>query len=344
MAKTTMKDVARKAGVSAATVSNVFNNRTGKTTEETRQRVLEAAKALKYKGDASSHLHGTRRTRLLGFFIQDTQGRNMPSSQMRQNPYYMELLAGIEFEARTAGYDVLVSCIDGIGHLREAAGRGLLEAIIATGGQEEAFWREATQLGLPLVMVDGTAPKGLALWSVGSDNAMGGYLAARHLAMLGHRHIAFAAPGLRSLPMYKESHEGFVRALAEAGLPRTKCPLIEEHISYQGGATIAHKLLKDHTDVTAVVAASDVMGYGIIKIMDQFGRKVPQDLSVVGSGNLGITEFAMPSMTTVQQNIYKKGVEAARMAIRQIEGERKPQTLELPVELIVRDTTKAKMK
>lgn len=340
MAKTTMKDVAAYASVSVATVSNVLNNITNKTTEATRQKVLAAVKELNYKMDMTARTLSIGKSNLIGIFLPQVFENSMPSSVLKGNPFYNDLISGIEYEARMSGYDILISSVESSEHALELMDKRMLDGLAILGHHSEGFWRDVSGGDVPIVLVDNYRSEAMGMNNVGIDDEMGAYLATKHLITLGHKNIAMGTGRMGVDEVNANRHVGFRRAIKEAHLSLIHCPVIQEDVSFRGGITIGHRLLKDHTDVTAVFASADIMAFGIIKIMNQFGKKIPDDLSVIGFDDLSICEYTFPSLTTIRQDIYKKGIEVARILVKKIDKE-EVTSQTLPVELIVRETTKA---
>jgi len=344
MAKTTMKDVAKYAGVSVATVSNVLNNITNKTTEATRQKVLASVKELNYKMDMTARTLSIGKSNLIGIFLPQVYENSMPSSVLKGNPFYSEIISGIEYEARMLGYDILISCIESSDHAQELIDKRMLDGIAVLGIHNDGFWRDLRNAAVPIVLIDSYKSDEIGINNVGIDDVLGAYLATKHLITLGHTNIAFGTGNIGQDEVNEQRHIGFRKAIKEAGLNINECPVIQEDVSFRGGITVGHKLLKDHTNVTAVFAAADIMALGIIKIMHQFGKRIPDDLSVIGFDDLSICEYTFPALTTIRQDIYKKGIEVARLLIKKVDKEEGVHSQTLPVELIVRETTKALLK
>lgn len=342
MAKTTMKDVARHAGVSVATVSNVLNNIQNKTTEMTRKKVLRAVKDLNYRMDMTARSLSIGKSKLIGIFMPEVYENSQPSSVLKDNPFYSEILSGIEYEARLQGYDVLISCIRSSDHVQELIHKRTLDGIAILGLYENRFWDELKNTDIPKLLIDSYKYEELGVCNVGTDDELGAYLATKHLITLGHKEIAFASGVIGDSDVNYHRYLGFKKAIEEAKLSPETCPVIETAVSFKGGVTSGHRLLKDYSYVTAVFAVADIVALGIIKLMHQFGKVIPRDLSVIGFDDLSVCQYTFPGLTTIRQDIYKKGIEVARLLIKNIDGEEGCIVERLPVELIVRETTAPK--
>jgi LacI family transcriptional regulator len=239
------------------------------------------------------------------------------------------------------GYDILISCIKSSDHALELVNKRMLDGLAILGTYDDRFWKEIVTVDVPIVLIDNYQYEAAGVNNVGIDDQLGAYLATKHLITLGHKRIAFGTGEIGVAEVNEQRYIGFRRAIKEADLDPAQCPVIVEDVSFRGGITIGHKLLKDHTHVTAIFATADIMALGIIKIMNQFGKRIPDDLSVIGFDDLSICEYTFPALTTIRQDIYKKGVEVARLLIKKVDGEMGVKSQKLPVELIVRETTKS---
>lgn len=340
MAKTTMKDVAKHAGVSVATVSNVLNNITNKTTEATRKKVLNSVRELSYKMDMTARSLSMGKSNLIGIILPEVYENSAPSTVLKGNPFYSEMISGIEYQSRMQGYDILISCVSSADHALELVNKRMLDGIIILGNYDDLFWKKIMTADIPIVLMDNYRKLANGAINVGIDDELGAYLATKHLIALGHRKIALGTGEIGETEVNEKRYTGFRRALKEAGIAYKDCPVIVESVSFRGGSTVGHRLLKDHIEVTAIFAMADVMALGVIRTMNQFGKSVPEDLSVIGFDDLSICQYTFPALTTIRQNIYGKGVEAARILIRKLDGDLSTESQTLPVELIVRDTTK----
>ena len=341
MAKVTMKDVAKHAGVSVATVSNVLNNVANKTTEATKKKVLQSVKEMNYRMDMTARSLSMGKSNLIGIFLPEMFENSMPSSVLKTNPFYSEMISGIEYEARILGYDILISNVKSSEHVQELVNKRMLDGIIILGDYDDQFWKDLNKSEVPVVVSDSYNYDRETVSNVGIDDELGAYLAVKHLITLGHRHIALAISDFGTSQVGEKRYTGFRRAISEAAIPYEDCPVVQGDVSFKGGVSVGHQLLKDHRSVTAVFAAADIMALGIIKIMNQFGKNIPQDLSVIGFDDLSLCEYTFPALTTIRQDVYKKGIEVARLLVRKIDGEPHIRSQTLPVELIVRETTKA---
>lgn len=339
MARITMKDVANRAGVSVATVSNVLNNVNNKTTEETRLRVLRVVEELNYKLDMTARALSSGKSNLIGLFFPKhlVNGKKVPI--LRENPFYSEALSGIENRLSEKEYQLLVASIDEPEEALDLIRRRMLDAVVVFGMRGENFWSNIRKSGIPLISVDAHTED--ATVNVEMDNEYAGYMATKHLIELGHRKIAFCNRFTDATDLIFIRYRGFIKAITEAGIKLEDCPIVECDVNIAGGEEAARKLLMEHKDITAVFTAADIVAFGIIKYYQAHGKRIPDDLSVVGFDNLTACDYIHPSVTTVKQDIYEKGIKIADIVVDLSKGIDTDKNYILPVDLIIRESTES---
>jgi DNA-binding LacI/PurR family transcriptional regulator len=326
-ARPVMADVARLAGVSHQTVSRVLNDHPN-VSPATRDEGQAAIRSLGYRPNAAARTLVTGRTHVLGVISFDTTLYG-PAS----------MLYGIERAARPR-YSIAIASLPTLdrGAMVEAVDRFLgqgvegitviapvTSAVAALGG---------IAASLPLVAVGcGTRAE---LPSAAIDNAVGAARATSHLLGLGHRTVHHLA-GPDSWLDAQERVEGWRRALREAGAPEPE--MLRGDWSAQSGYEIGHRLAA-MPEVTAVFCANDQMALGLLRALDEHGRRVPGEVSVVGFDDIPEAGFLTPPLTTVRQDFGELGTRAVRMLMDQISGSPAScATMSVEPELIVRAST-----
>jgi DNA-binding LacI/PurR family transcriptional regulator len=329
-----MTDVARLAGVSHQTVSRVVNG-SPSVAPATRDRVLEAIHELGYRRNSAARALATRRSGTIGVVVAGL-GYFGPSSTV----------VGLEAAARAEGYSlVLVSVSETTPEASSRATQDAIEHLI--GESVEALVMIAPddagqdlgpgdRVPLPLVVLDSDPAR--AGLSVGVDHAQGARLATQHLIDLGHRHIAHVG-GPANWYQAERRLEGWRHALASAGL--TPGPVLSGDWTPSSGYRHGVVLAGDR-DVTAVFVANDQMAIGVLRAMAEAGRRVPEDVSVVGFDDLPLVRWSSPPLTTVSQPLVAMGRLAVHTVLRLMQGEQLESTrVELSTTLVVRDSTAA---
>ncbi|WP_080834866.1 LacI family DNA-binding transcriptional regulator [Cohnella massiliensis] len=331
-------DVAKEANVSIATVSNVVNGK-GRVSAQTVERVRQIIDRLGYTPNLLARNLKTNQSRLIGLVIPTVK-----PGRLQDNPFYWDLLAGIEEGARDRDFHIILAGIDEAGESFSFVKERKLDGLIVIGvGESSEAIGKLLETGVPCVFVDGYLrdPK---RFQVILDDRLGGLLATQHLLELGHTRIAVLIGDvvLEQIHRYgvlQERWLGYRMALEEAGLPYDPELMIRFPTSLEGGYRTA-EWLAGAKDVTAIFSFSDISAMGLLKGLRELGRSVPEDLSVIGFDDLFMSGYTSPSLTTISQNIAQKGLAAIRLLTDQIEGEPVlSRKVVLPVELKVRETT-----
>lgn len=340
----TLVDVARAAGVSHATVSNVFN-RPDAVSFETRQRVERCARQLGYPGpDPRGRLLRSGRVNSIGVVTPYS------NAYFFDDPYTRELMRGIASvcDERGAGLTLVPSADDttALWTIGSAIVDGLVVHCLQDGNRLVGLARRRR---LPFVAIDLDPGEGFS--SVMVEDRRGAYLAARHLLDLGHRDIGLIFPaadvktGYRWIDsatphptVFKVDRErvlGYAEAFAESGIDFDRLPMIETLNTRKAAAIGTMAFLARHPKTTAMLAMSDIAALGAVDGARSAQRSVPGDFAVVGFDDVPEAAANDPALTTIRQPIALKGEMGARLLLDG--GE--PRNEILPVELVVRATT-----
>lgn len=328
MSQSTIRDVARAAGVSVATVSRALNGH-GNVTPETRDRILAAAAELRFTPSSAARSLITRRNQAVGAVLPDLHGE-----------YFSELIRGIDLAARSHGLHLLVSSSHG--NAAEAAAavnamRGRVDGMLLLWPSVDAgaLGRELSS-GLPVVLVN-THIEDAAVPTLAVDNFGGAVKMVRHLAGLGHRDIAFIT-GPDNNYEAQERLRGCRSAAQDLGV---KLQVLPGDFNEASGWSAGHEIAQRGQRPTAVFAGNDMMAIGCLSALADAGLRVPQDVSLAGFDDIPIARYVTPALTTVRARIADLGTFALERLVRAIEdaapGAVRHQTL--AVELIARQST-----
>jgi LacI family transcriptional regulator len=327
----TIKDVAEAAGVHYSTVSRALNPRTrGLVADSLAERVEAAAARLGYRPDAMAASLRTGRSRLIGVVLPDVS-----------NLVFAPILGGVEETLDSAGYRALVveaRSPEKVGEIaRELISRGVDGLILATVARDDATVGRLVAEGAPVVLVNRAESAGRAP-SVVSDDAMGMRLAVDHLLDLGHRRIAhLGGPAALSTGFLRR--QGFEAAMREAGQAPAAVALATAY-EREAGHAAARALLDAAPDLTAIVAANDLLALGAYLALAERGLRCPADVSVVGHNDMPLMDMVDPPLTTVRIGHRDMGREAARLLVARIErAEAAVGSLILAPRLVVRAST-----
>jgi DNA-binding LacI/PurR family transcriptional regulator len=331
----TSADVATEAGVSRTTVSFVLNDRTDmKIPEDTRQRVLLAAARLGYHPHAPARQLAGGRSHVLALVL-----RQSPE-QIAGDAVLAETLRGLASAARGGGFRVMVEPLEPNG--QEAMYTALLRAqhadglVISGPRVDDPSLMELLRDEFPVVL-QGALP-GVAVPSVDVDNIAGARGAVEHLLSLGHTRIACITNAPLVYTAAQDRLEGYRQALTTAGIEVRPEWIAEAAFDAPSGHAAMAALLKG-TTFDAVFVASDVVALGAIAGLREAGRRVPDDVSVVGFDDIPLAAYFDPPLTTVRLPAYELGQAAGRALLERIADRAIPERTLLPTELIVRAST-----
>jgi LacI family transcriptional regulator len=288
----TIRDVARRAGVSTATVSRVISG-AATARPRTRARVVAAAEELGYRPSAIARSLKLRTTRTIGLLVTDIE-----------NPYFPEIVRAVEDAALEWGHMVLL-CNGADDPAREAAYLELLAEgradgiIVASSGLQERHADWLARAALPVVLVNCTAG-GSHHPAILSDNRAGGRIAAEHVLALGHRRMAFLSAPWRNAAA-AERLEGVRGALAKAGV-LDGLIVAEGDARTGGGERAATEVLERAPNVTAFLCHNDLTAIGAVRALRRVGWRVPEDMSVVGFDDVALASLVEPPLTTIAQD------------------------------------------
>lgn len=328
-----IKDVAQRAGVSVTTVSHALNG-TRFVSDEARLRVQSAVRELAYVPSAVARSLKQNSTRTLGMIIPDNS-----------NPYFAEIIRGVEHCCFTAGYNLILCNSDSelarqSANLRVLAEKRIDGLIFVAAGKDPELGERLEALHLPLVLVDREVP-GLDCDLVEVDHAAGSELATRHLLGLGHPFVACIS-GPANLSPSTQRRAGWKRALAAAGLSRREGDVVRGDFTSAGGYQAMKTLLARPVRPSAVFVCNDLMAIGALCAAHEAGLRLPGDLSIVGFDDIALAAYTTPPLTTVAQPKQAIGTAAAAMLLNRINdphSESRRQILQ--PELRVRQSTAA---
>jgi LacI family transcriptional regulator len=337
MHNTTIKDVAREANVSIATVSLVINNH-GRISQETRKKVLKTIKNLNFHPSRSARGLVSRSTGNIGFILTEEHF-------LRTEPFYTKIFLGTEFEARTKDYYVLLATVNSSFSKGDLLPRFIIEknfdGIVIAGKVPNSLIESILEYKKPTVFVD-FSPNNVDYSNVLTDNLKGGQLATEHLIEYGHKNIAFVG-GEISHSSIKNRLLGYKLALEGAKINIDESLIItnNEYLSRQNGCTSAELLIDKGKDVTAIFAANDATAIGVMQCLKNKGIEIPDRISVIGFDDVEADLFIDPALTTIRVPKLEMGTEAIQLILGIINNKNiKAKKILVPVELIVRKSTK----
>ncbi|GAB4562965.1 MAG: substrate-binding domain-containing protein [Anaerolineae bacterium] len=326
--RVTIADVAREAGVSMMTVSRVIN-RKGDVSEETAARVMEAIERLGFRPSSIARSLATRRTKTLGLVMPDVA-----------NAFFADVARGAEHKAYAEGYSIFL-CNTEESVERELAVLASLEEkrvdglVLCSSRLSDEELAEVLPRFPSVVLVNRTWARDDTL-SVIVDDEAGSRVATRHLIATGHRAIGFLVGPPQSFSGRRRM-AGYETVLKEEGIDlnpawiRRCLPMVD------AAEVAAQRLLTEHPELDALLCYNDLVAVGALKACRELGRRVPEDLAVVGFDDIPLAELVTPPLTTCRVPRYELGVQAMDLLLRRINGEPIPSPqIVLQPELVIR--------
>lgn len=323
---TSIRDVARIAGVSPSTVSRVMND-TARVDDEKRQKVERAIIETGFKPNEVARSLYKRSSRIIGILVPDII-----------NPFFNEMAEAIEEECDRRGYR-LTLCSSNNDLEKEKRNLNLLERMNADGvilmTNREEIQEEIEKCGIPVVMIDRQVEGGKEIACVQSNHYQGGRISTEHLLECGCRRIIQMSGSLR-LSSARQRHQGYMDVCRERGIEPA---WIEGEYSYESGISMARQLMARYPDADGIIAANDMVAISVYKELHKNGLRVPEDIQMIGFDNISLSSLVTPEITTIAQPIGDMGREAVRILTDYVAGVRNSQRKVFGVRLIKRDTT-----
>jgi LacI family transcriptional regulator len=328
---TTIHEVAKKAGVSSASVSHVLNN-TRFVSENVRERVKSAMRELNYRPNALARSLRRGETHTLGLILPDSS-----------NPFFAEVGHAIESAAFALGYSVILCNTENDENKEylytEVLENKQLDGIIFVGaGENHEAISELVQNGIPLVVVDRDMGN-LELDTVTTENYQGGLLATQHLLSLGYQIIG-CITGPSNITPSADRVTGYRAALQQAGIPVDESLLVRGDFHAPSGYSAAMQLLEHDPRPTAIFVCNDMMAIGALRAVSQLGLSVPENIAIVGFDDIQLASYITPSLTTVSQPKQEIGQLAVRLLFERMRDPSLPPRHNiLPTQLIIRESS-----
>jgi len=326
----TMKDVARRAGVSTATVSRALTGSTH-VSPQLQQRVLRAVEELNYRPSRVARSLRTRTSRILGVIVSDIR-----------NPFFTSLVRGIEDIAHASEYSLILCNSDEDPakeelYIHVLSAEKVAGAIVVPIREDSTACNTLIENGIPIVAVDRRLEH-VNADTVMLDNVQGAYMAVSHLVQEGCSRIGLIGGPLHTTTG-KERLEGYKKALAHHGIELDEDLIKIGNYKQVSGYNLACELLRMDDAPTAIFAANNMMTLGALQAIHDQGLSIPQDIALVGFGDMPWAEVLNPALTAVAQPTYELGCTAANVLLRRI-AHRNLETVEIRLDpvLVVRES------
>lgn len=323
--KATIKDVAKAAGVSTATVSMVANGKVKRLSKETIERVEQVIRDLNYIPNRSAKWLRKREGRLLAMLVPDWS-----------NSFYTEVAESVLTDAIAEGYLLTVLNLDEddneLASIEQILSEGRFEGILIVSRKFDTIRKKMLDMQkLPCVLLDESFDNHSGLSLITGDNEMGGELVASHFLSLGHRKLA-CITGPEETPNSSRRLSGFVKTLNGKGVHLPVENIVIGDYTVQGGYHGAEKL--KGREYTALFAFNDLMAIGAQRYFKEVGIEVPKNCSIIGYDHISISDYLYPKLTTVDQNASEIGRLGFRELLRLMQGNLPSSTIRVKPRLI----------
>ena len=325
-----IREVAKRAGVSPATVSRVING-TARVDEEKREQVEKAIEETGFRPNELARALYRKSSKIIGVIVPDIE-----------NPFFSELAKAIEKEAYEQEYRILLCNSDDqkekeLANLQMLAQLQADGVILMTNTGEKSQSYEA--VSMPIVFVDRRLDEMGQTSVIEADHYAGGKLAAEHLIACGCRKIT-CIRGPQELSSGKKRYEGYREVCRQYSM---KERFVDSTYKYEDGAKAAEEVLRRYPDTDGIIACNDMTAVSVYKVLQKRGYRVPDDIQIIGFDGVKFGRFLTPELTTVAQPIKEMGKCAVQMILGTVKELPRDREMKFPVMLIKGETTKNKM-
>ena len=334
----TLKDIAREAGVSVMTVSNVVNGNFSKVSPKNAERILKIIEKRKYVPNSSARSLAKSNSRIIAIIL-----RGEPDENTLQSPHNATLVGTIIQKVQKLGYYTMVNIVKSHEDISQSLRTWNVEGAIVLGMFDDEIEKIHSVDDVPMVFIDSYSNV-RRLSNVGIDDYKGGQLAARYLIDHGHRRMAFVGPPTMYNGVVQHRFDGFCDELKKSGLslnPQHQF-VLESDVQPEAIIETGQKIADLREEITSAFVTSDQIASYLIRGLGLRGARVPEDFSVIGFDNLMIGTLMTPQLTTIAQDLDKKAGLSVEILFRQLQSPDSPaESLVLDVELMERESVSA---
>ncbi|MBH0161453.1 LacI family DNA-binding transcriptional regulator [Fictibacillus sp. 26RED30] len=331
----TIRDVAKKAGVSVTTVSRALNGYSD-VNEKTREKIKVIAQELNYSPSLLARSLVMKKTKTIGLLV---SGLRIEGSK---DNFTFEVLCGVNDCAGELGYELVLISTDSKKQqektYNQLCNERKVEGVILQGIKtDDPYLDEVLKSDIPCILID-IPIESESVGYVTTDNKGGAQTAVEHLTDLGHKNIAMIN-GHSQAFVSRERLAGYQEALQNKEIPFNEEYVVNGAFLEESAELETTKLLSKHPEITALFCASDLMAMGAMRAAKKMGKKLPKDLSVVGYDNIILSAYSTPSLSTIAQDRYRLGFEATTLLTKLLEGKEVEKNKVLQTAFIKREST-----
>jgi DNA-binding LacI/PurR family transcriptional regulator len=335
LARATIKDIALAAKVSPMTVSNVINGRAAKASAETVERINSVIRELGYTPNLSARALVSNASRMVGVLIPFTETQN---ALLLDNPFYAEIVSGIEMALRAEGFYMMLSGVGERGTKLDALSSWNMDALIVLGVYREALFEQLKSRDLPTLLIDSYIDDD-HFYHLSIDDEQAAFDATSHLIAQGHRDIAVVTGVIRTDGVVERRVAGYRRALAAAKIDFDPALVFSGSVTFDWGSDAAAGIAAN-PKITAAFCTADLIAAGLLAGLHKIGTRIPDDVSVMGFDNLSISTMVYPALTTVDQSIAEKGRLAGNLIASILNKRATERNTIVPTTIVERDSVR----
>lgn len=332
--KISIRDVAREVGVSITTVSRALNGYSD-VSEKTKEKILEAVERLDYAPDANARSMGGKAETNIALLASELRTRD-------ENGFVYGFIKGLYEQCTASGCEFMLLATDAVKQeklsFQQMCKKKNLSGIVVAGLRtDDPYYKEVMESRIPCALID-MKVAGKNKCSIAIDNVQASKEAVAYLIRLGHRNIGMLN-GQKMSDVSGERYSGYVAALLDAKIPLRLDYMRHGDFIEETAFAQTKDLFMQHPEITALFCASDVMAIGAIRALEEMGKQVPEDLSVIGFDDIPIAKYVCKGITTVRQFPVEMGRSGGEAVWKMLNGEHVGHEIILPHELVVRGTT-----
>lgn len=335
----TLKDIAREAGVSVMTVSNVVNGNLSKVSKENAQRIRDIIERRGYVPNASARSLAKNRANIIAIILRGSENENT-----LENPHNAALVGTIIQKIQKRGYYTMVNMMKCREDITQSLRTWNVDGAIFLGMFDDEIEEMCVASDIPMVFIDSYSSV-RRLSNVGIDDYKGGRLAARHLIACGHRSIAFVSPPVLRTGVVQHRLAGFCDELEQHGIAfrQEHQFVLESDVRPEDTMELGRTLARRREEFSAVFVTSDQIASYLIQGMRSTGMRIPEDMSIIGFDDLMICRQMTPQLTTIAQDLEEKARLSVDILFRRLSAPSSPaESLVLDVALVDRESVAVK--
>ncbi|PWJ50488.1 LacI family DNA-binding transcriptional regulator [Faecalicatena contorta] len=335
MKRVTIKDIAEACNVSKATVSYVVNGKLNKVSPEMVKKITAMMEKMEYVPSLSAKSLAGKGSKLIGVVIPQV---DVTQKMIFDNPFYSEFLSGLEYYLRQAGYSIVLSVINRDNCFEDMMKKWNLDGAVVFGIDNEEMVKALGNQKMPILLIDSyTTNRRFYRMNLRDEEAS--FVATTLLVEEGQKNIALVTGKVDKSILLQRRLSGYKSALEQHHIPFDPKLVFEGDVTYEYGVQAANEIM-GMSDITGIIATADILALGILNQMQASGKNIPNEYSIVGFDDTYQAKMMYPKLTTIGQNISRRGELAGELILKIIHGEQTEKEYFMDFEVLLRETTR----